>query len=461
MALPESRLTRSLPVTPPLSDCWLGRPRLGGSGHSQMSLGAFQNALGPKRCRWAHLKAFSHREWRLSARVVRSGPAWDLSGRPRIRCEPSEFARPGAQRVPMGELRWRYHHCSGRSSLLLSRLTARKGVFVHTSRRGGLATFVAALGVTGVLLTACGGASPASSAAAGDGNTGAWTQTAELKGVDTVESDFFGSSVAISGATAIVGANGHPDGYGNGRAYVFGQAVHGWRQTSELRGSDTVKGDWFGESVAVSNTTAVVGAPGTAKYAGSAYVFTKAARDWRQAAELGRSQATHGGEFGEAVAISGPTAVVGAPGKATFAGRAYVFSKTAAGWTQTAELSGSDAAAHDASGLSVAISGTTLVVGADGHANGAGAAYVFPKTTTGWKQSAELTSTDTVALGGFGGSVAVSGTIIVIGASGYATDAGRAYVFEKTTSGWTQSAELKGSDIHRWWRVPQTWDGLW
>jgi hypothetical protein len=97
--------------------------------------------------------------------------------------------------------------------------------------------------------------------------------------------------------------------------------------------------------------------------------------------------------------------------------------------TQLAELKGSDTVAGDAFGVSVAISGTTAIVGAFGHASFAGRAYVFTKTTTGWKQAAELKGSDTVAGDRFGASVAISGTTAIVGAWDHASGAGRAYVF--------------------------------
>ena len=110
------------------------------------------------------------------------------------------------------------------------------------------------------------------------------------------------------------------------------------------------------------------------------------------------------------------------------------------------ELQGSDTVAGDTLGNSVAISGSTVIVGAYDHAKSAGRAYVFATTGSGWKQMAELQGPDTVAGDQFGSSVSVSGTTAVVGAGGHADHAGRAYVFAKTPSGWKQTAELKGSD---------------
>jgi hypothetical protein len=90
-----------------------------------------------------------------------------------------------------------------------------------------------------------------------------WNQVAELKGSDI--GVYFGWSVAISGTTAVVGTVG--------RAYVFAKTAKGWNQVAELKAADTVVNDYFGRSVAVSGTSSVVGAPFHANYAGRAYVF--------------------------------------------------------------------------------------------------------------------------------------------------------------------------------------------
>ncbi|MGO8956778.1 MAG: FG-GAP repeat protein [Streptosporangiaceae bacterium] len=271
-----------------------------------------------------------------------------------------------------------------------------------------------------------------------------WKQTASLKGSDTVAGDDFGTAVAISGITAVVGANGS---HGRaGRAYVFTKTPRGWKQTAELKGSDTVARDEFGTAVAISGATAVVGAWIHAKSAGRAYVFTKTAAGWKQTAELKVPHAAADDEFGASVAVSGGSVVVGAPGPAKGGSSAYLFTRTRTGWTQVIRLTGSDTAASDAFGYSVAISGSVSVVGAYYHANVSGRAYVFTSTKAGWKQVAELRSSDATAGDMFGYRVGVSGTTAVVGALNHASFAGRAYLFTKTAAGWKQAAELRGSD---------------
>jgi len=269
-------------------------------------------------------------------------------------------------------------------------------------------------------------------------------QLAELTNSGLAARDYFGSSVAIAGTTAIVGAWGY--GGSAGRAYVFTETAGSWKQTAELKGSDTVAGDYFGISVAIAGTTAIVGAWGHAKSAGRAYVFTETAGNWKQTAELKGSDTVADDDFGSSVAIAGATAIVGAEGHAVSAGRAYAFTETAGSWKQTAELKGSDTVAGDYFGNSLAISGTTAIVGAEHHAGSAGRAYVFTETAAVWKQAAELKGSDTVAGDYFGNSVAISGTTAIVGARRHTISAGRAYVFTDTAGSWKQTAELKGSD---------------
>ncbi|MGO9962623.1 MAG: hypothetical protein ACLPUG_04235 [Acidimicrobiales bacterium] len=262
--------------------------------------------------------------------------------------------------------------------------------------------------------------------------TAGWKQVAELRISDTTVGDVFGDSVAISGTTIVVGAPGYGDDAG--RAYVFTRTASGWMQAADLKGSYNVD---FGTSVAISGTTVVVGATGYDGGAGRAAVFTKTRAGWKQTAELKGSGEVSGDFFGSSVAISGTTVVVGAPSGYPFgfAGRAYVFTKTRAGWKQVADLVGSSPTARDNFGTSVALSGMTAVVGAPAHG-----AYVFTKTATGWKQTAKLTGSDRVAADGFGESVAISGATTVVGAVG---EAGRAYLFTDTRAGWKQVGDLK------------------
>jgi hypothetical protein len=312
-----------------------------------------------------------------------------------------------------------------------------KGSDVVTGDRFG--TSVAISGATAVVGSPGGG-----SAYVFKKTAAGWSQVAELKGSDATGGDYFGAAVAVSGSTIAVGA--YDQAKNAGRAYVYEKRAAGWSQVAELKGSDTVANDYFGWSVAISGSSIIVGAVGHAKYTGSAYVFSRRASGWTQTAELEGSGTTTEDGFGTSVAIAGTAAIVGAEGYGKGRGRAYVFTETGSTWTQAAELKASESVADDNFGASVAISPETAVVGAYGKAASAGRAYVFENTGTGWEQTAELKGSDTIAGDYFGISVAISGKSIVVGAYGHSNLAGRAYLFEHTGTGWRQTAELKGSN---------------
>jgi hypothetical protein len=304
---------------------------------------------------------------------------------------------------------------------------------------------VTAVFILGAVFCASWAAAASTAGATSGTTTPAGKQLTGLVGSDTASGDAFGVSLALSGSTAIVGAPGYAKDVG--RVYVFTQALGGgWKQTAELKGSGTASGDFFGYSVAISGDTALIGAPGYAKNVGRAFVFTGTKGAWKQTAELKGSDSVGNDYFGVSVGVSGTGAVVGADGHSTRAGRAYVFSGASGTWKQVAELKGSDVVAKDGFGYTVAISGTTAVAGAPDHAKNEGRAYVFSGAGGAWKQVAELKGSDTVANNGFGVAVAISGTTVIAGAPGYAKAAGRAYVFDGSGAAWRQAAELKGSD---------------
>jgi len=255
---------------------------------------------------------------------------------------------------------------------------------------------------------------------------------------DTDPSDWFGSSVAISGSTAIVGAWGDDDGgLQAGAAYLF--SVTTGQQLLKLIASDAAPGDRFANGVAISGSTAIVGAhenDDAIEASGSAYLFDTTTG--QELFKLTASDASSGDRFGFSVAISGTTAIVGAGGNddaGANSGSAYLFD-TITG-QELFKLTASDAAPNDVFGTSVAISGTTAIVGAEQYdypEYGPGSAYLFD-TTTG-EQLFRLTASDATADDHFGHAVAISGTTAIVGA--YWNDAvgnnvGSVYVFDTTT----------------------------
>ncbi len=219
-------------------------------------------------------------------------------------------------------------------------------------------------------------------------------------------------------------------------------------------------GDRFGYSVSISNDWLAVGAPsgdGRIRESGVVYLFQlQRSADgtflWEQKAKLEAIDAARGAQLGFAVALSGGTLVVGAPydsDHGTRAGSVYVFELSGGNWTQNAELhANNDGRPFDLFGSSVAIDGSTLVVGASfadhlGEFLNFGAAYVFEKSLGSWSQTKKLVAAEAFRRGNiqFGASVAIRGSLIAAGAPGddvSGQNAGSAYVFERSGSDWSR-----------------------
>ena len=263
--------------------------------------------------------------------------------------------------------------------------------------------------------------------------TGAsWGLQAELTAAAAGANDWLGSAVALDGDTALVGAPGKTVA---GRSYagavcVFSRSAGQWSQQAELTAPDGAAGDEFGRAVALSGGTALVGAEnrnfGAVREAGAVYVFAGAGASWSHQALLVAPDPTLRAGFGTALALSGGTALVGAGG-ATVAGQlnagaAYVFTAFGGGWSLQAELADPDATAGDWFGCAVALAGERAVVGAWGATVGAaleaGAAHVFERSGAAWSRIAVATATDADDADTLGWSVAAAGGTILAGAPG-------------------------------------------
>ncbi len=292
----------------------------------------------------------------------------------------------------------------------------------------------------------------------------------KLTASDAGSPDEFGFSVAISGDTVVVGARFH-NGVGgqSGAAYVFERDFGGadnWGEIRKLTATDAVVGDFFGQSVAISGDTIVVGAhlnddacpanPGCES--GSAYVFERdqgGANNWGEVKKLTASDAAGGDFFGIAVSISGDTIVIGASGD-LIGGSAYVFERSLVGplWGEAKKLTASDASSGAQFGGSLSLDADTLVVGTTQD----NAAYLFGRDRDGvenWGEITRVMASD--APFRFGAPVALDGDTLVVGAARdddacgvpVDCDTGAAYLFERDLGGaenWGERTKITASD---------------
>jgi FG-GAP repeat len=258
--------------------------------------------------------------------------------------------------------------------------------------------------------------------------------------------DEMGSSVAVDGNTLVACAQGEDNN--QGACHVFTQSVGVWTFVKKLQASDAANFDFFGSSVALSGNTIVVGAAneqhnadgvaGDERNVGAAYVFLRnngGTNNWGQAKKLIASDDETFDNFGGSVAVDGDFIIVGASGKKIgtnfFQGSAYIFLRNQGGtnrWGEIKQLFQSDQGAGDNFGRSVAIDNTTVVVGASGKS----AAYIFEKdssSTDAWGEVKKLSG-----VGGFGNSVALEANTLAVGAASE-SPSGTVSLFERNQDG--------------------------
>lgn len=284
-----------------------------------------------------------------------------------------------------------------------------------------------------------------------------WKMQAKLVPTDPVAIHFFGWAVDVSGNTIVVGAAGDNfAGTYSGAAYVYVRNGTTWTQQAKLIPAVTRAGDEFGTSVAIHGDTIVAGAHHHGNGAvdgGAAFVFVRNGTAWTQQAELLAADASAGAWFGLSVDIHENRIAVGAiydNAMGTDAGAAYIFGRSGTTWTQQAKLVASDGVPGDTFGFSLALQGNRIVVGAnafEGVTGAVGAAYVFDWDGIGWVETRKLTSQDALGVGfyGFGVSVALSGDTIAVGAHGddqLANNAGAVYIFERVDGAWSQQRKI-------------------
>ncbi len=285
-------------------------------------------------------------------------------------------------------------------------------------------------------------------------------QLFKLLAIDGESNDELGSSVAISGVRAICGAPRDDDnGSSAGSAYLFDTTTG--NQLFKLLPNDGAENDQFGFSVAISGTIAIVGSPrddDSGLDSGSAYLFdtTTGLQLFKLLADDGEAGGGEtGDQFGWTVSIDGSRAIIGArlnDDNGNNSGSAYIFDTTTG--KQLFKLLPSDGAANFFFGNSVAIRGTTAIIGSSGdgvNGQGSGSAYIFDATSG--KQIDKLIPSDGAEFDFFGSSVAISGTGTMIGVSSDDDNgslSGSAYItaIDSDGDGLLDSWETNGIDVN-------------
>jgi FG-GAP repeat len=250
-----------------------------------------------------------------------------------------------------------------------------------------------------------------------------WVEEGVLHPTDLA--DWFGQSVDIEGTTAIVGSGWPGTGATPpGAAYVFERGVSGWVEQIKLQSSDLVFGDRFGSSVIYRGNWAFVGAPradGIETSAGAVYVFRRDGTEWSQSQKLVAANGRRGDEFGASLAFDGTTLVAGAPlhdeGRWINVGAAYVFQTQGSLWLEKQCLVPKGYFSEDHAGWSVAVHANRIAVGApEGNWFKPGHVVLYAQTPRGWFEHRELSAVGAGPDEDFGRSVALDRSRLTVGA---------------------------------------------
>lgn len=290
-----------------------------------------------------------------------------------------------------------------------------------------------------------------------------WEEEAKLNAPDAADGDVFGISSALGDNFALIGAYHHDIKAGNdrgGAAYFFNRAMDGtWSFHQKLIAPGAFGGETFGSSVAIDGDTAIIGAaafniPGRA---GAAHIYRRdMAGVWNLEQSLLPSDSFAADQFGWSVDIHGNTAVVGAHQNDSGQGAIYVYTRDAMTglWDAGVKVTPNLRLASERFGWAVSVWDDAILVGATQEfaTSETGAAYIFRSDGLGgWTQEARLVGAEAVARNQIGRAVELRGDNAMVGAIElgmfpFPGDPGSVYVFNRNGGAWTQTNRIQASD---------------
>ncbi len=253
---------------------------------------------------------------------------------------------------------------------------------------------------------------------------------------------YFGEAVAISGNHLVAGAFNHTSSDALGAVYVFKFDGAQWMPDQVLPNPDGAEPDNFGRALALDGQWLIVGAQHDATLspkAGAAYVYNFSNDGWTLTAELFPEDDVPTSWFGHSVAVDASRLVVGAPGDSDDtpeSGRVYVYEYDGVAWQNVSSIS-SPGPDGDQFAFGVSLDDTRLAVGAyrDGvQGFRSGAAYIYDLSGPSWVLAGTLRPDDGAPLDRFGISVALDGRYVLVGAhqdDDFLPNCGDAFVFSE------------------------------
>ena len=284
-----------------------------------------------------------------------------------------------------------------------------------------------------------------------------WVEFQKIRASDAGSGDDFGRAVSIVGDVAIVGAPFADSATRKGAAYVYRFDGTDWVEEQKLLSSDAAANDFFGISLDTDGNTIVVGTsydddPVSGLLdVGSVYAYTFDGSQWVERQRISPSDPSQSQRFAASVAVDGDTLIVGASqddAAGNSSGAAYAFEFDGVVWKEQQKLVGGDSTNSDFFGISVAVDDNILLVGATGdddQGSSSGSAYVFVRSNGLWKENQKIVPSDVDTADTFGTSVAVDGSTLLMGSwrsDSPENDSGAAYIYRRGVGGWVEEEKF-------------------
>ena len=292
-----------------------------------------------------------------------------------------------------------------------------------------------------------------------------WTQHSKLVANDAAQDSYFGRSVSLSGnGNYLIVGSPYTDtsGTDDGSAYIFVRDISNntWSQQSKLLASNAEASDYFGGQVTMNfdGTYVAINATGEdtgASNAGSVYIFARSGSSWSQQAILQSPDIAVNHFFGISIDINSDASylIVGersAVSGVSYAGAAYIFTRSGSTWTQQAKLVAPNPTAYASFANTVRINSDATIAAMRETPSADGSVYIFTRSGSSWSQEAQITVGTSSSQFGFNIDLSDDGVFLLVGArrdSTTASDGGAVYIFKRSGTSWTQQIKFESSDV--------------
>lgn len=274
-----------------------------------------------------------------------------------------------------------------------------------------------------------------------------WQELQQLAPGELGQADYFGLSVAFDGDLALIGAETDDMGTASGSVFVYRRLDGMWEQEAKLFPSDGRSYDYFGYGIDVDHNTVVSGATERAG-PGRAVVFEYSGEDWVHTQTIPAPDPEGNGTFGWSVAVEGDWMVVSDTtvryDGAEEVGAAYMFRRDGGAWALATTLAPETGTGDDLFGTDVEISGDAVAISSMTETSVS--VSVFRYVNGDWQREARLVPSADVLSDGYTPSVSIDGETVVVGANGAGQTAGAAVVFQRKEGAWFEVARLESPD---------------